>query len=85
MSDTFLSWAAVADGRVVASHAYAIHSRITPGGQVIATPEDAARYVASYAAEPGQTVHIWFGGGVFANVGDPVSGLRPADVTATRD
>lgn len=81
--ETWLSWAVVDDSdHVVASHAYAIHSRIAPGGRVIATAQDAADYVASYAATaPGQRVHIWFGGGVFNPVGSPVDQRTP-DATA---
>jgi hypothetical protein len=81
--ETWLSWAAVdSDGCVTASCAYAIHSRIAPGGQVIATPQDAADYVASYAPTgPNQTVHIWFGGGVFNPVGTLVDQRTP-DATA---
>src|SRR5262249_44278970 len=82
--DTFLSWASVdADGRVTASCAYAGNSRIVPGGRTIASVRDAADYLVSWAPTgPGETVHVWLGGGVFVEPGATLDGLRPADAQA---
>lgn len=85
MSDkTFLSWAVTdPSGHVTAVDAWAINGRHRANGP-IPDPAGQAEYTAGYAAEPGQTVHVWIGGGIEAKVGHTLDGLRAADATAVR-
>jgi hypothetical protein len=84
MSAGFLSYAVVAAGLIVSSTPWAMHPMVAPGGVRLDTAADAATYVAGFAAEPGQQVLVWLGGGVDAVPGAPADGLPPAHATAGR-
>lgn len=85
MSDeTFLSWAVTdGSGRVTAVGPWAINGRHR-AAEPIPDAKGQAEYTAGYAAESGQTVHVWIGGGVEARVGQTLDGLRTADATAVK-
>jgi hypothetical protein len=71
---TYMSWAVTdAEGFVVCTDPWAI-----------AQPGDAQSNAdtATCFADPGQTVHVWLGGGVDLWRGQDLVGLRAADATA---
>lgn len=84
-SETFMAHVVTdPDGTVVACTPFGINGRREQGAP-IPDAQGQADYVAGWAAQPGQTAHVWIGGDpVDVPVGGRLDGVRHADASAVK-